>query len=114
MWPAPQLPLLRPPLPPNPSPLNAHTHCSGELYPVETDVRLCEELETGREVEVDMVNDVLTDLTTGKKYSLKPLGDVSGAAALWHPPPSRVCHLPDQRIVLLVFAVGMQLEGERC
>ena len=23
---------------------------SGELYPVETDVRLCEELETGREV----------------------------------------------------------------
>ncbi len=51
---------------------------SGELYPVETDVRLCEELETGREVEVDMENDVLTDLTTGKKYSLKPLGDVSG------------------------------------
>lgn len=48
---------------------------TGELYPVETDVRLCEELETGREVEVDMVNDVLTDLTTGKKYSLKPLGD---------------------------------------
>ncbi|KAL4437545.1 hypothetical protein ABPG77_003526 [Micractinium sp. CCAP 211/92] len=48
---------------------------TGELYPVETDVRLCEELETGREVEVDMENDVLTDLTTGKKYSLKPLGD---------------------------------------
>lgn len=44
-------------------------------------MRLCEELETGREVEVDMVNDVLTDLTTGKKYSLKPLGDVSGGAA---------------------------------
>ncbi|KAI7836944.1 hypothetical protein COHA_009193 [Chlorella ohadii] len=48
---------------------------TGELYPVETDTRLCEELETGREVEVDMEADVLTDLTTGKKYSLKPLGD---------------------------------------
>ncbi len=51
--------------------------CSGELYPVETDVRLCDELETGRDVEVDMVADVLTDLSTGEKYSLKPLGDVS-------------------------------------
>ncbi|EFN55093.1 hypothetical protein CHLNCDRAFT_12715, partial [Chlorella variabilis] len=48
---------------------------TGELYPVETDARLCDELETGREVEVDMVADVLTDLATGKKYSLKPLGD---------------------------------------
>lgn len=48
---------------------------TGELYPVETDARLCDELETGREVEVDMVNDVLTDLSTGKQYSLKPLGD---------------------------------------
>lgn len=38
-------------------------------------MRLCEELETGREVEVDMVADTLTDLSTGKKYSLKPLGD---------------------------------------
>jgi hypothetical protein len=28
---------------------------------------LCDELETGTEVEVDMDNDVLTDLTTGKK-----------------------------------------------
>ncbi len=126
-----------------------HRRRSGELYPVETDTRLCEELETGREVrgalqlhslvlcwpaedacvllrrmanrpaawagifsasmlwaavcaapwianwcvslaschaflrllwpqvEVDMEADVLTDLTTGKKYSLKPLGDVS-------------------------------------
>jgi hypothetical protein len=44
---------------------------------VETDERLCEVLQTGQEVEVDMVNDVLTDLATGKKYSLKPLGDVS-------------------------------------
>jgi hypothetical protein len=49
----------------------------GELYPVETDVRLCEELSTGDEVEVDMVENVLTNLSTGKKYKLLGLGDVS-------------------------------------
>jgi 3-isopropylmalate/(R)-2-methylmalate dehydratase small subunit len=50
--------------------------CSGELYPCETDVRLCEELATGQEVEVDMENDVLTVLESGKQYNLKPLGEV--------------------------------------
>lgn len=49
-------------------------------------MRLCDEVATGQEVEVDMVNDVLTNLSTGKQYSLKPLGDVSAfffaAAAL--------------------------------
>lgn len=50
--------------------------CRGELYPIECDTRLCDELSTGSEVEVDMENDVLTDLKTGKKYNLKPLGDV--------------------------------------
>ena len=49
----------------------------GELYPVETEARLCEVLSTGQEVEVDMEADTLTDLSTGKTYSLKPLGDVS-------------------------------------
>lgn len=49
---------------------------TGELYPVETDIRLCDELETGAEVEVDMENDVLTDIASGKTYPLKSLGDV--------------------------------------
>ena len=31
----------------------------------------------GQEVEVDMETDTLTDLETGKTYSLKPLGEVS-------------------------------------
>ena len=44
--------------------------------PCETDVRLCEELETDEEVEVDMDTDVLTVLRTGKQYPLKPIGDV--------------------------------------
>jgi hypothetical protein len=49
---------------------------SGELYPCETDVRLCEELRTGEEVEVDMEKDVLTVLSSGREYPLKPLGEV--------------------------------------
>ncbi len=51
--------------------------CRGELYPCETETRLCDELTTGQEVEVDMENDVLTVLETGKQYNLKPLGEVS-------------------------------------
>lgn len=54
-----------------------HPACRGELYPCETDVRLCDELETDEEVEVDMETDVLTVLCTGKQYNLKPIGDVS-------------------------------------
>jgi len=53
-----------------------HRHCRGELYPCETDIRLCEELSTGQEVEVDMDNDVLTVLESGRQYNLKPLGEV--------------------------------------
>jgi len=49
---------------------------SGELYPCETDERLCEQLETGAEVEVDLEADRLTDLATGRTFSLKPLGEV--------------------------------------
>ncbi|BDA48387.1 3-isopropylmalate dehydratase small subunit [Coccomyxa sp. Obi] len=48
---------------------------TGELYPCETDVRLCDELQTGEEVEVDMNKDVLTVLSTGKQYPLKPIGE---------------------------------------
>jgi hypothetical protein len=47
-------------------------------------VRLCEELQTGQEVEVDMEADVLTVLATGQKYPLKPIGDVSGALCACH------------------------------
>ncbi|GBF95157.1 isopropylmalate small subunit [Raphidocelis subcapitata] len=48
---------------------------TGELYPVETDVRLCDELATGQDVTVDMERDVLINHTTGKEYVLKPIGE---------------------------------------
>ena len=66
--------------------------CRGELYPCETDVRLCEELETDEEVEVDMESDVLTVLRTGKQYCLKPIGDVN---PLSKPPCFLCCSLPN-------------------
>lgn len=72
----------------------------GEVYPVETDERLCDVLQTGRpatsdclcslwtllvfistyagqEVEVDLEKDVLTDIASGKQYPLKSIGEVS-------------------------------------
>jgi 3-isopropylmalate/(R)-2-methylmalate dehydratase small subunit len=48
---------------------------TGELYPCETEARLCDVLTTGDEVEVDLENDTLTVLATGKVFTLKPLGD---------------------------------------
>lgn len=54
----------------------------GELYPVETDLRLCDVLNTGSEVTVDMEADVLTDHSTGKTYQLKAIGDVSAVEAM--------------------------------
>lgn len=50
---------------------------TGELYPCETDSRLCDELNTGDEVEVDMENDVLTVLSDGRQFNLKSLGEAA-------------------------------------
>jgi len=48
---------------------------TGEMYPVETEGRICDSITTGQEVEVDMEKNVLTVLATGKTFNLKPLGD---------------------------------------
>jgi len=49
----------------------------GYLLPCECDTRLVDgEVKTGDECEVDIEAAKLTNLTTGKSYSLNPLGDV--------------------------------------
>lgn len=48
---------------------------TGELYPVETQGVIWEENHTGDIVTVDMDSDVLVNHTTGKTYSLKPIGE---------------------------------------
>jgi len=48
---------------------------TGEIYPVESTQRLCEVLQTGDEVELDLDRNELRALKTGQRYALKPLGD---------------------------------------
>jgi len=47
---------------------------TGELYPFDAEVRLCDTLKTGDEGTLDFDNDTLT--VNGTVYSLKPLGEV--------------------------------------
>ncbi|XHR28672.1 MAG: 3-isopropylmalate dehydratase [Chthoniobacteraceae bacterium] len=47
---------------------------TGELYPVDTPVRICDEIKTGDEATLDLDANTLT--VNGKTYELKPLGDV--------------------------------------
>ncbi len=48
----------------------------GYLLPVETDSRICEEIKTGDECSLDIEAGTLTNQSSGKTYSVKPLGDV--------------------------------------
>jgi len=48
---------------------------TGELYPVETPQRLCEIIQTGDEVELDLDGNTLRHVKTGKVYPTKPLGE---------------------------------------
>eukprot|EP00271_Cylindrocystis_brebissonii_P015619 TRINITY_DN38579_c0_g1_i1.p1 TRINITY_DN38579_c0_g1~~TRINITY_DN38579_c0_g1_i1.p1 ORF type:complete len:251 (+),score=17.30 TRINITY_DN38579_c0_g1_i1:151-903(+) len=48
---------------------------TGELYPVETEERLCDVVKTGEEVTVDMEHDLLIHHPTGKQFALRPLGE---------------------------------------
>jgi 3-isopropylmalate/(R)-2-methylmalate dehydratase small subunit len=49
---------------------------TGELYPCEITLRLCDVVKTGDEVTVDLDAKTVTVPETGKVYSFKPLGDV--------------------------------------
>lgn len=48
---------------------------TGELYPVESDSRICEVIKTGDEVTVDMEHDLLIHHPSGEQFSLKPIGE---------------------------------------
>ncbi|HEY9849434.1 MAG TPA: hypothetical protein V6D28_08250 [Leptolyngbyaceae cyanobacterium] len=53
-------------------------NCSatGELYPWESEARLCDLFETGQEVSIDFEQNQLINHTLGQTYSLKPIGEV--------------------------------------
>lgn len=48
---------------------------TGEVYPLESETRLCEECRTGDVVTVELEENRLINHTTGKEYQLKPIGD---------------------------------------
>jgi 3-isopropylmalate/(R)-2-methylmalate dehydratase small subunit len=48
---------------------------TGELYPVETPIRLVGEFRTGDDAELDLDTSTLTNLRTGKRFELQSLGD---------------------------------------
>jgi 3-isopropylmalate/(R)-2-methylmalate dehydratase small subunit len=49
---------------------------TGEVYPVECVDRLCDIFSTGDFAAIDIDNNTITHLASGKSYSLKPLGEV--------------------------------------
>ncbi|CAN8286714.1 unnamed protein product [Cochlearia groenlandica] len=50
---------------------------TGEIYPVDSEIRVCDECKTGdvATVELREGDSVLINHTTGKEYKLKPIGD---------------------------------------
>ncbi|XP_071916970.1 3-isopropylmalate dehydratase small subunit 1-like [Coffea arabica] len=48
---------------------------TGEIYPLESEGRLCEECRTGDVVTIEVADNKLINHTTGKEYKLKPIGD---------------------------------------
>jgi 3-isopropylmalate/(R)-2-methylmalate dehydratase small subunit len=48
---------------------------TGELYPLETPVRLVDEFVIGDEAEIDLDANTITNLRTGARLTLTPLGD---------------------------------------
>ncbi|KAJ8630994.1 hypothetical protein MRB53_024317 [Persea americana] len=48
---------------------------TGEVYPVESEGRICDECSTGDVVTVELDENRLINHTTGKEYRLKPIGD---------------------------------------
>ena len=50
---------------------------TGEIYPLESEDRLCKCFNTGEEAEVDMENNTIKRISDGKVFSLKPIGAVA-------------------------------------
>ncbi|KAI3804370.1 hypothetical protein L1987_25857 [Smallanthus sonchifolius] len=48
---------------------------TGEIYPLESEVRVCDECKTGDVVTIELEKSLLINHTTGKEYTLKPIGD---------------------------------------
>jgi 3-isopropylmalate/(R)-2-methylmalate dehydratase small subunit len=50
---------------------------TGEVFPMESEIRLCKEFKTGDQAEVDIEANTVTRLSDGKVFILKPIGAVA-------------------------------------
>jgi len=50
---------------------------TGEVFPIESETRLCKEFKTGDEAEVNIEANTVTRLSDGKIFTLKPIGAVA-------------------------------------
>ncbi|KAK9668004.1 hypothetical protein RND81_13G028200 [Saponaria officinalis] len=48
---------------------------TGEVYPIESEIRVCEEFKTGDVATIELGENKLINHTSGKEYLLKPIGD---------------------------------------
>lgn len=48
---------------------------TGEVYPLESEGRICEECRTGDTITIELAESRLINHTSGKEYKLKPIGD---------------------------------------
>ncbi|KAG9158497.1 hypothetical protein Leryth_016153 [Lithospermum erythrorhizon] len=72
---------------------------TGEVYPFDSEGRLCEECKTGDVVTIELGQNKLINHTSGKEYTLKPIGD---AGPVIEAGVMEVCWDPD---------VGLSLDG---
>ncbi|KAL4565670.1 hypothetical protein LXL04_029773 [Taraxacum kok-saghyz] len=56
---------------------------TGEVYPLESEARICEECKTGDVVTIELAQSLLINHTTGKEYKLKPIGDAGPKLEAW-------------------------------
>lgn len=54
---------------------------TGEIYPLESEERLCDCFKTGDEAEIDIAGSTITRLADGKVFTLKPAGAVAPVIA---------------------------------
>ena len=54
---------------------------TGEIFPLESEQRLCEEFKTGDEAEIDMASNTITRLADSAVFPLKPIGAVAPVIA---------------------------------
>lgn len=48
---------------------------TGEVYPLESEARICDEFKTGDVATIELGENKLINHTTGKEYMMKPIGD---------------------------------------